>query len=77
MIEDAASDPRTIGHPKRDELSTYIGVPLFRADGSMFGTLCGYDPLPLRLDEKVQSSLEQAIRELHDMLSWLIDHSTN
>ena len=27
-------------------IAAYIGVPLLRADGSLFGTLCGLDPAP-------------------------------
>ncbi|HEV2772353.1 MAG TPA: GAF domain-containing protein [Thermoleophilaceae bacterium] len=27
-------------------IAAYIGVPLLRADGSLFGTLCGIDPAP-------------------------------
>ncbi len=27
-------------------IAAYIGVPLVRADGSLFGTLCGIDPAP-------------------------------
>ena len=28
------------------KIGAYIGVPLTRADGSLFGTLCAFDPLP-------------------------------
>lgn len=31
---------------KHAPVRAYIGVPLTRADGSLYGTLCGFDPLP-------------------------------
>ena len=31
---------------KQLPIAAYIGVPLLRADGSLFGTLCGIDPAP-------------------------------
>lgn len=31
---------------KEAPIRAYIGVPLRRADGSLFGTLCGFDPFP-------------------------------
>lgn len=31
---------------RRAQIRAYVGVPLQRADGSLFGTLCGFDPAP-------------------------------
>lgn len=31
---------------KRAQIRSYVGVPLQRSDGSLFGTLCGFDPAP-------------------------------
>jgi CheY-like chemotaxis protein len=45
-MNDSLTEPRAHGHLKRDTLRAYCGVPLFRADGSMFGTLCHYDEQP-------------------------------
>ena len=39
VIKDARTDARVAEHPKRDQLAHYIGVPLFREDGTLFGTL--------------------------------------
>lgn len=70
-IEDARTDPRTASHPKRDELSTYIGVPLFRPDGQLFGTVCSYDARPLVLGASVQETIERATRELEFIIATL------
>lgn len=72
-IENAATDPRTATHPKRDELASYIGVPLRRADGRIFGTLCSYDPTPTRFEPSVRETLEAAIREIEGTMSWLLE----
>ncbi len=71
-IEDARTDSRAAHHPKRDELATYIGVPLRRADGQMFGTLCSYDSEPLLLPRPVRDALEQATRKLEGTMSALL-----
>lgn len=31
---------------QRAQIRAYLGVPLQRADGSLFGSLCGFDPAP-------------------------------
>lgn len=54
VIIDALSDARVKTHPKRSVLRAYCGVPIFRADGTLFGTLCHYDEQPQTiLDETV------------------------
>lgn len=70
--EDARTDPRTANHPKREELATYIGVPLRRRDGQMFGTVCSYDPRPLQLVAPVRDAVEKAAHELEGPLSALL-----
>jgi len=34
------------GLAKELPIAAYVGVPMLRADGSLFGTLCGIDPAP-------------------------------
>ena len=48
-IPDALHDDRVRGHPKRQELQSYCGVPLLDEGGKMFGTICHYDfrPIPI------------------------------
>lgn len=70
--EDARTDPRATNHPKREELATYIGVPLRRQDGQLFGTLCSYDPQPLSLPPPVRDALEKATRKLEGPMSALL-----
>jgi GAF domain-containing protein len=45
-IDDAAADVRATNHPARARYSAYCGVPLQRGDGTVFGTLCHFDPRP-------------------------------
>lgn len=71
-IENAQIDPRTTSHPKRDELATYIGVPLHRADGQMFGTLCCYNVEPLPLAPAIVGEVARAARELEGRMSTLL-----
>ncbi len=73
VIEDARSDARTTSHPKRDELAAYLGVPLRRADGALFGTLCTYDVQPRELSARVREALEAAIREIQATMAWLLE----
>jgi CheY-like chemotaxis protein len=73
VIENAATDPRTVGHPKRDELAAYVGVPVRRPDGGLFGTLCSYDAEPVAFGPKVREALEDATREIEATMPWLLD----
>ncbi len=67
-IEDARTDPRAALHSKRDEVATYIGVPVRGADGQMFGTLCSYDARPMGLAPSVRGAVEAASRAVADMI---------
>ena len=69
VIEDAKRDPRVATHAKRDELARYIGVPLFRSDGSMFGTLCCYDSKPHAIEQPVRDAVAAAARAIEPWLN--------
>ena len=71
VIEDARRDPRVATHPKRDELARYIGVPLFRDDGSMFGTLCCYDSEPHAIDQTTRDAVAAAAKQIEPWLNAL------
>ncbi len=58
-VADALEDVRVSGHPKREKMRSYCGVPLLRTDGSMFGTLCHYDPMPRAVDARVIAAMVQ------------------
>jgi len=48
VFDHAAEEPRFAGHhtPLTYGLQSYISMPIFRLDGSFFGTLCAIDPNP-------------------------------
>jgi GAF domain-containing protein len=46
MTADSLDDPAVAGHPKRDELRAYCGMPIFDPEGVLLGTLCHYDAVP-------------------------------
>ncbi len=68
VVEDAPNDPRTVGHTKRTELATYMGVPVFRPDGKMIGTVCSFDARPISFDATVRVAVERATREIEQLL---------
>jgi hypothetical protein len=45
-MPDAALEPSVQDHPARHSVLSYCGVPLLRADGSVFGTICQFDVVP-------------------------------
>ena len=46
MTAHAMLDPPTVGHPAREVVPTYCGVPVMDAEGTILGTLCHYDLVP-------------------------------
>jgi hypothetical protein len=46
VMPDAALDPTVADHPARHTVLSYCGVPLHRANGEFYGTLCSYDVVP-------------------------------
>lgn len=45
VITNASVDQRLDGHPSRDAMSAYCGVPLLDLNGTVLGTLCQFDPV--------------------------------
>ena len=43
---DAVADVRAAGHPARDTVRAYCGMPIVDAGGELIGTLCHYDLVP-------------------------------
>ncbi|MGB7363717.1 MAG: sensor domain-containing diguanylate cyclase [Rhodococcus sp. (in: high G+C Gram-positive bacteria)] len=67
IVEDA--DARGLPHvavPGHDRVRSYIGVPIHRADGTLFGTVCGYGAQPLTTD------LPTSMTDLLTLLSGLL-----
>jgi signal transduction histidine kinase len=52
IIDDVAEDPDYCGHPTPAlyGFRSYISMPIFLPDGTLFGTLCAIDPKPARLN---------------------------
>jgi signal transduction histidine kinase len=50
--------------PRIYGFQSYFSIPVFRTDGSYFGTLCGLDPEPARLSDNVTVSTMQLFAEL-------------
>lgn len=53
VIDHVAEDPAFRDHhtPERYGFQSYISMPIFRKDGTFFGTLCAIDPRPARLKD--------------------------
>jgi signal transduction histidine kinase len=51
VIDHVSEDAHYCDHrtPRIYGFQSYISIPIFRPDGSYFGTLCGLDPLPCKL----------------------------
>jgi signal transduction histidine kinase len=60
-----ASDQYCAHHtPRMYGFQSYFSIPIFRADGDYFGTLCGLDPEPARLTDNVTVSTMHLFAEL-------------
>jgi signal transduction histidine kinase len=66
VIEDAATDARFSSHPAPPlfGFKSYISVPILRADGTFYGTLCGLDPEPRPLRKPETIAMFEAFAEL-------------
>lgn len=60
-IDHASMHPLYSKHPTPAlyGIESYISVPIYRANGQFFGTLCAVDPLPRRLDQATVKTLEK------------------
>lgn len=63
----ASSDARTVGHPSRDVVLSYCGIPIFEPEGALIGVLCFHDVVPREPDQldlellvQVSSALAQS-----------------
>ena len=76
IIDNASADPLYQHHhtPKIYSFESYITIPIWRTDGSFFGTLCALDPEPANLrNSTIQSTMESFAR----LLSLQIDTEEN
>ena len=71
VIDDVNSDPIYVNHrcPARYGFRGYISIPIRRADGTFFGTLCAIDPQPRKLNnERVLSMFRLFAKMIGDGL---------
>ncbi|NML85602.1 GAF domain-containing protein [Polaromonas sp.] len=61
---DSAVDDRLQGHVYKGVLNTYVGLPISKNNGELFGTLCHFDFAPLDLPESEFQFLNQAVKVL-------------
>ncbi|KDN97491.1 MULTISPECIES: GAF domain-containing sensor histidine kinase [Pseudomonas] len=67
VIDKASEDEQYCNHhtPRIYKFESYISVPVFRTDGSFFGTICALDPLPAELKgSAIQPMMESFARLL-------------
>lgn len=67
IIDKASEDPLYQDHrtPKIYQFESYITIPVYRADGDLFGTLCALDPEPAALkNSSIQTTMESFARLL-------------
>src|SRR3954470_13232 len=66
VIDDVATDPLYRSHhtPATYGLQSYISIPIFRTDGSFFGTLCAIDPKPNKLNTPATLDMFRLFAEL-------------
>ncbi|NER62290.1 GAF domain-containing sensor histidine kinase [Pseudomonas sp. MAFF212428] len=67
VIDKASEDQRYCNHhtPRIYQFESYISVPVFRSDGSFFGTICALDPAPANLTgSAIQPMMESFARLL-------------
>lgn len=66
IISQVSADPDYCNHhtPQMYGFESYISVPVLRADGSMFGTLCALDPLPRNLSDPATLAMFESFARL-------------
>lgn len=73
IITDVDQDPSYCDHPlpQRYGWKSYLSLPVFRPNGTFFGTLCGFDrqPAPLLEQPVVIGSLEGFARLLGELIA--------
>jgi signal transduction histidine kinase len=72
VIDQASTDPMYCDHhtPRLYAFESYISVPLFYPDGTLFGTLCAFDPEPVQLR---QSSSVAVVESFAQLLSSMME----
>lgn len=76
IIDNVAEDPIFFNHhtPALYGFESYISVPIYRKDGSFFGTLCAIDSKPAKLKDSRILDIFQLYRELISFHIESLDH---
>lgn len=66
VIDHASADPLYCNHhtPRLYAFESYISVPLFYPDGTLFGTLCAFDPEPAPLRNSASVAVVESFARL-------------
>lgn len=66
VIDHASADPVYCNHhtPRLYAFESYISVPLFYPDGTLFGTLCAFDPAPVQLRQSPSVAVVESFAQL-------------
>lgn len=62
VVHDAARDARLEGNRYRTSLGSYVGLPLERMPGELYGTLCHYDVVGQPIEDEEFEFLRRAAR---------------
>jgi CheY-like chemotaxis protein len=69
VLEDANEDTRVAAaHPVRARAMSYVGLPILRTDGSIFGSICHYDVVRREARDDVVAVLDRVARLLRSEL---------
>ena len=66
IISKVSEDKRYCDHhtPRIYGFQSYVSCPVFRADGSLFGTVCALDPLPANLSQGPTRAMMESFAKL-------------
>jgi signal transduction histidine kinase len=66
VIDDVSNDPVYVDHPipRQFGFASYFSLPVYRSDGSFFGTLCGLDTKPALLRQAKTLDMLKLFAEL-------------
>lgn len=59
VITNASLDQRLVGHPSRESMAAYCGVPLLDLNGSVLGTLCQFDPVATHITDQTMALMTE------------------
>lgn len=66
VIDHASADPDFCSHhtPRLYRFESYVSVPMFHPDGTLFGTICAFDPLPVALRKSTAPAMIESFARL-------------